>query len=194
MKIEVGKYYKSREGQKVGPMHNCLGKHPFTNGVDLWQANGMSYENRTPRSALIAEWIDEPVTGTLRELNVQVGDCVGLDGVEFDIAGVDLDSDEPFQLRRKDGWCVDWWEGSSDDWRIISRATQQPSPVITETVTMHRIVPGVYGRVKISDSITDSSDVCLQFVNGIAFSREELTAVIATLTQIRDALTHNSAK
>ena len=85
----------------------------------------------------------------------------------------------------------------SADWRIISRATQ-PSPVITETVTTQRIVPGVYGRVSVAG--TSQSSVELEFVGEYGptgrsrLSSAELTSAISTLTKIRDALTHNSAK
>lgn len=198
MKLEVDKYYRTRDGQKVGPMRRTL--HPHSNmrftddEVNHWTENGTEYNTMPSDLDLFAEWIDEPVTGTLRELNVQIGDVVMMcDDHEEEkmtvISGPESRSVFVDHYEIGDGL----FHENSEDWRIISRATQ-PSPVITETVTTQRIVPGVYGRVKISDSITDSSDVCVQFVNGIAFSREELTAVITTLTAIREALTHNSAK
>lgn len=65
LKIEAGKFYRTRDGRKVGPM--------FGDEYDLWTApgfnlkewygNGRRYADlkRTTASDLIAEWIDEPV-------------------------------------------------------------------------------------------------------------------------------------
>lgn len=62
------------------------------------------------------------------------------------------------------------------------------SPV--RTVTRTEIVPGVYGRIGVG--LADSKSVLLGItghMNAYAqFSRPELTAAIATLTTIRDAL------
>ena len=80
MKIEVGKYYKTRDGQKVGPMRKTGSQYAnmwFTDDeVNHWTKNGTEYNTMPSGRDLISEWIDEPVTGTLRELNVQVGDVV----------------------------------------------------------------------------------------------------------------------
>ena len=160
MQIEIGKYYKTRDGQKVGPIRGCLDCYDYEGSVGAFTESGMSLYGCD--IDLIAEWIDKPVTGTLRELNVQVGDAVG------DVV-----------------------------WRGIG-TTSSPCPVITETVTTQRIVPGVYGRVSIAGS--SQTSVELEFVGEYGptgrsrLSQAELTSAITTLTQIRDALTHNSAK
>ena len=193
MKLEVGKYYKSRDGQKVGPMHS-ISNHDETIYADVNGAVRGFYVNSGERifegyvGGIIAEWIDESDIGTLRDLNVQVGDVVkwlvGSTPVEYTI-GLIL-GDRYYE-------CDDYEDELSNSaaWRIISRASQ-PSPVITETVTTQRIVPGVYGRVSIAGS--SQTSVELEFVGEYGptgrsrLSQAELTSAITTLTAIRDAM------
>jgi len=68
LKIEAGKYYRTRDGRKVGPMEVwCLGgwhsdraEHPLNGGV--WLDDGTAkYAGAKDSPDLIAEWIDEPV-------------------------------------------------------------------------------------------------------------------------------------
>lgn len=203
MKIEVGKYYKSRDGQKVGPMYS-FSNHAETVRTlyaDVDDAARAFYIDSGKRryeggvGDLIAEWIDGPVTGTLHELNVQVGDVVQRVNIDCGIVEytIGLISGDRYYE------CYDYENEllTSEVWRIISRASQ-PCPVITETVTTQRIVPGVYGRVSVAG--TSQSSVELEFVGEYGptgrsrLNSAELTAAIATITQIRDALTHNSAK
>ena len=75
---------------------------------------------------------------------------------------------------------------------------EQPGPVVTETITRKRIVPGVYGKVSVNELDRDSMDVrWFAFVMGDHHKRktvhaqmtaDDLTAAIATLTAIRDAM------
>ena len=62
--IEAGKYYKTRDGRKVGPMTNypgsCGGRYPFESEGFIWQADGTNYDGVDSRHTLIAEWVDEP--------------------------------------------------------------------------------------------------------------------------------------
>lgn len=68
-------------------------------------------------------------------------------------------------------------------YRTISRT--QPSPVRTVTTTRQEIVSGEYGKVVVGDE-----DVI--WVEGSMQDAEELTAVIDTLTAIRDAMQANT--
>jgi hypothetical protein len=117
MQIEVGKYYRTADGQKVGPMERVIGQQLY------WEAKSKLAQGcRTRWGAfgghsmvaleLVAEWID--------------------------------------------------------------------GPVITETITRKRIVPGAYGKVVVCDDMTVSMH-CLQ-------SLVDLSDAIATLTEIRDAM------
>lgn len=69
LKIEAGRFYKTRDGRKVGPMvrWSYSVEHPweqqggssvFTKGGDIWRDDGTSEYDVPP---LVAEWIDEPV-------------------------------------------------------------------------------------------------------------------------------------
>ncbi|UKK94956.1 ribosomal protein L7/L12 [Brucella pseudogrignonensis] len=68
LKIEAGKYYRTRDGRKVGPMeawcfggwHSDRAEHPLNGGV--WLDDGTAkYAGAKDSPDLIAEWIDEPV-------------------------------------------------------------------------------------------------------------------------------------
>ena len=66
MKLEVGKYYRTRDGRKVGPMYK---KWPCDEEGDVWGYNGSmaNYSEvgirwtgvNEPESDIIAEWTDE---------------------------------------------------------------------------------------------------------------------------------------
>lgn len=79
VKLEVGKYYKRRDGRKVGPMvRNTAGDytetHPFAceQGYTYKVDGGYLIENREDVFDIIAEWGDEPAspvrTGTRKEI------------------------------------------------------------------------------------------------------------------------------
>lgn len=70
IKIEEGKFYRTRDGRKVGPMYV---KHPY-NGLAFWGCDtkgymGVKYYEDGSRTRvddpLIAEWTDAP-TGPVR--------------------------------------------------------------------------------------------------------------------------------
>lgn len=71
MKLEVGKFYRSREGKKVGPMQDDwhLEKTPWhapadpERSGDLWDEGGRSYNSiqdagNPKKWDLVAEWVD----------------------------------------------------------------------------------------------------------------------------------------
>ena len=70
MKIEAGKYYRLRNGEKVGPVYESCGEWVADHKVDgdyapMWNletgvANFMSYgpESDVPEYDIVAEWID----------------------------------------------------------------------------------------------------------------------------------------
>lgn len=64
MKIEAGKYYKTRDGRKVGP---ATARYNTGCSDGPWKVNGWNYDddgkcsNMSPcKHDLIAEWQDEP--------------------------------------------------------------------------------------------------------------------------------------
>jgi hypothetical protein len=66
MKIEAGKYYRTRDGQKVGPMrydpdHRLSGYYWTQTGGAAWRYDGLFSANGEPGERdLIAEWTDAP--------------------------------------------------------------------------------------------------------------------------------------
>ena len=65
MEIKAGKYYKTRDGHKVGPMireadGDFMANHPDGRGTVSWKPDGVRYKGREPEADLIAEWVDEP--------------------------------------------------------------------------------------------------------------------------------------
>lgn len=69
LQIEAGKYYRTRDGRKVGPMEKwALGGWHVAEGSfsgGLWKSDGTAWYNGSSDSPdLIAEWVDEPITET----------------------------------------------------------------------------------------------------------------------------------
>jgi len=70
MKIEAGKYYRTRDGRKVGSMaYMPEGRHSEFPWVDpegnAWKANGqfsLRPEGHPSSNDLIAEWTDDPAS------------------------------------------------------------------------------------------------------------------------------------
>lgn len=129
-------------------------------------------------------------TGTLAELNVQVGnvvECVGNYCAEasLDIGGMYEIGDKGLPIDNQG----DQFLWTNAQFRIVSRAKPQ-GPVITETVTTttKRIVNGVYDRVEVQ-----KHGSMVGIIIDAYFTVDDLTAAIETLTQIRDAMAPRDA-
>jgi len=105
--------------------------------------------------------------GTLEEIGAQVGDVVShTDGI-IHTANTIL-FDHPIS--------------TLTNWRIVTRAAKSP----VRTVTRKEIVPGVYGKVTVTKSMSAFGCCGVQIYDDMTSS--DLTAAIATLTEIRDAM------
>jgi hypothetical protein len=122
LKIEEGKYYKTRDGRKVGPIRK--------------------------RSDVDYPWI---------------------------IDGVSTYKDDGSDCRYED--CV---------YHLIAEWTD--GPVVTETVTKTRIVPGVYGpAVEVNEWHEDTRKVVLTF-HGRVYDADQLDAAAAVLSALAKGL------
>jgi hypothetical protein len=68
LKIEAGKYYRTRDGRKVGPMRQdkkVWSDGVWTDGIQGWYEDGSYWTTRKTYQDLIAEWTDEPDTTKL---------------------------------------------------------------------------------------------------------------------------------
>lgn len=96
LKLEVGKYYRTRDGRKVGPMEPHRKKEWLTDGKGaLWSSfTGERYYGCAPADDLIAEWTDAPTgpvrTVTRKEIVPGVYGCVNLGAVDGDSAQIRL--------------------------------------------------------------------------------------------------------
>lgn len=64
MKIEAGRYYKTRDGRKVGPMEvgdNGIAMPTIGSYTCVFADTGMGYRDREWAGDLVAEWEDSPV-------------------------------------------------------------------------------------------------------------------------------------
>ena len=102
MQLEVGKYYKTRDGRKVGPATKSRSGDPgvfFIDGHGLCKPDGrFGYGDRDWHKDLdlIAEWTDEPAPVTLSAIDHLRKACElfladGNDKAAFDVLGVVLD-------------------------------------------------------------------------------------------------------
>ena len=213
MKLEAGKYYRTRDGRKVGPMNVPPKKSHWSSIVvadcngKAWLKGGVYFSDIPDPLDLIAEWTDEPeqpTTGTLAELNVKPGDVVEyIPSGNYHVVAQNKHIKSTYGINVP---YISQWDTVSE-FRIISRASQSttPSPDVAtppytgltptplthsttphspvRTVTRKEIVPGQYGLVTIDDGAV-RMDYWLPDEDDIA----DLTAAINTLTEIRDAL------
>lgn len=208
-KLELGKFYKTRDGRKAEWMPKERGEQsswqilvrvdecPY--GWLSHKATGEYWSPSEPHDRdLISEWTDTPAIGTLAEIGAKVGDVVEhVGGERYEIRVNDYGVPANWHIG-----CGEWGidvSASRERYRIISRAEDyqpsdeecrdaadakglehpQPSSPV-RTVTRTEIVPGVYGKVEVTEVV----NVWMQPVASAA----ELTAAIETLTQIRDAM------
>lgn len=59
MRLEDGKYYRTRDGRKVGPMRACGTSGVFfSNEGAMWYSNGEFYPGMPSEHDIVAEWVD----------------------------------------------------------------------------------------------------------------------------------------
>lgn len=193
MQIELGKYYKMRNGKTVGPIiQSAFGKDsdwPFGLDGEIRTYNKygvtIAWYAESPFDLVEEVYLEE---GSLKEIGAKVGDVVewcGNDMRENEFVSYEIDSVNGAYYHAKGSpACIMMM--SSDHWRIISRASDNPkSPV--RMVTRKEIVPGVYGGVEVVASSDDCHVwVCINEKNPM--SANELRAAAKTLTDIADAL------
>ncbi len=86
---------------------------------------------------------------------------------------------------------------NSPYWRIVTRAAKSP----VRTVTRKEVVPGIYGKVSVHQLRPDNGGYYIAMVDSLThkertvhspMTSSDLTAAIATLTEIRDAMQDNT--
>lgn len=202
MKLEVGKYYRTRDEGKVGPLVGVNFKWVDNLLVDgcEWEWTNEGY-GRLGAPDIIAEWADEPQhagfgehvgrefgavqTGTLQELNVKPGDVVDwIDNPNcrsMSVIEVNALYEHPF-VGMIQAEFSNYGRGIFDKekFRVISRASTTPSPV--RTVTRKELVAGSYGPITISDGAVQVDYWMPE--DGI----DKLSEIINALTAIKEAM------
>ncbi|QOD65828.1 hypothetical protein HGK82_22315 [Ochrobactrum sp. MT180101] len=174
--IEFGKFYRTRDGRKVGPIgwNDTYLKGPFpfvdTNDIsDCWSAEGKFLYPGHPDSDkdIIAEWVDEPLATVSTDAasndnapvaKFKVGDIVKRSG-----------SFMPHQRLRitkavGDRYSVEWLEGgpgSIDNWRGYEFELAGPTsqPAIVALIENGQPKPSEKPKVHISEeSATDEAE------------------------------------
>ena len=87
MQLEVGKYYRTRDGRKVGPMYKTGSEDKnmeFDDGSgNGWTKHGTWLNTCQNERDLIAEWTDEPAPVTL---SAETIDHIAIDSLKFHYA------------------------------------------------------------------------------------------------------------
>lgn len=61
MELEVGKYYRTRDGRKVGPIElGWFGDTGSSSGESWWMGSGAKNKLHERDDDIIAEWVDKP--------------------------------------------------------------------------------------------------------------------------------------
>lgn len=142
LKIEAGRFYKTRDGRKVGPMiedkwhdrdYGWTVEHEFNAEYGkAWRADGTFHVDRSKKHSadLIAEWIDEPVVAKPKPSNdnaqpkFKVGDIVTPShGWSKDSATVTQVKDGRVSVRWNNGAF-----GSENGWREDELSPVLPAP------------------------------------------------------------------
>lgn len=123
--------------------------------------------------------------GTLAEIGAKVGDVVEMVDIAdgYTLAKGHLKISEHGNAETGDGG---WYEQKYDKrysrkYRIVSREPTESTSSPVRTVTRKEIVPGVYGKVCVSNDGKSFGVHCLE-------TRADILAAIATLQQIAEAL------
>lgn len=137
MKIEAGKYYRTRDGRKVGPMIHNRGNQvwPWVDDEDdpdgcgnAWDPNGLGCfctpaANKRPGLDLIAEWTDAP---DLTAINVPFGllDDATREALKAELFKPDV------RLQFFDGteWCDSKDRPERNAWMCYRVKPQPPAP------------------------------------------------------------------
>lgn len=147
LKIKAGRFYKTRDGRKVGPMsawHGLgSGEYHWTNVDDpekgrLWREDGTS-GRLMPEHDLIAEWIDEPVAkaSTTKPSNdnatpkFKVGDMIRHKTLKYEGVVEAVLNEETVRTHwTKEGW------GANDPVEDIELINTTPTPTTTTIVAL----------------------------------------------------------
>lgn len=122
--------------------------------------------------------------GTLEEIGAQVGDTVEfIKGGRYGPHehGVGQHATIPIRGNVFFEGLGEFTRSYDAVFRIVTRAAKSP----VRTVTRKEIVPGAYGWVTVSDETADGVRIGFAVAR---MSKSDLTAAIATLTEIRDAM------
>lgn len=136
MKIETGKFYKTRDGRKVGPMVVLDNSSLFANGspngglYKTWSIRGKAVNYPGGTIDLIAEWTDEPRPW---------GELTDAEKVELVEAWRD---GRPIQYSHIDAGGM-WLPLVSPGWHNDTPYRVKPPEPVVETVTLHGAI-GVY--------------------------------------------------
>ena len=139
--IEEGKFYRTRDGRKVGPMlvWNWHSRWPWSDdesdGTDIWDDYGCS---GVPDTMIVAEWTDEHETGTLAELNVKPGDRWEMVENEVEELVGDTGTIDKSGIAVSDtggGYRPENDEFYGRRYRIVSRASQSDTPKLLKEMT-----------------------------------------------------------
>jgi hypothetical protein len=140
--IEAGKFYKTRDGRKVGPVRrdgefregHWYWSAPYVDGIHTanWCQSGSFYERGEYSLDLIAEWVDDPANDNAAPAKFKVGDRVRC--VVADDCGL-LTFGREYIVNSFDGDYVNaYWDngktGGMDKSRFVLVTTTQPTAIV----------------------------------------------------------------
>jgi ribosomal protein L7/L12 len=153
LRIEAGKFYKTRDGRKVGPMVAYEG---FLVGSGLHYASdgeccyhGKSNRRSFPKSDLIAEWADEPAaTAEAATPKFKVGDAIR----HKELGYVGFVKEVRPDGAVKTFWTKQGWGGTdrADEIELITAAPAPTTPAIVALITNGTPLPSASPKVHAS--------------------------------------------
>jgi len=146
IKIEAGKYYMTRDGQKVGPMElskygEYLSTHPWVSGSGMTYMDNGKYDpigSKDGADDIIAEWTDEAPL-PYGHVRLASGAVVDLTAITVPFGLLDAETqdalkkhDGPYEAYQHPGWELAYptWLG----YMVYRVKSQPPAPVVGEMV------------------------------------------------------------
>jgi len=204
IKVEEGKYYKTRDGRKVGPMKFGTKNWWMTDGIGgtsdfyytqhnpqyaAFSGKSSAMRNNEPAADdLIEEWKDEQMP------KFKVGDRV-----KWNNPGLEVGAWQDFLITEVNEKCttytgtdsVNGFGGFSFHWDLSLVEETPKSPVRERMVK--EIVPGVYGRIEVDGRFGSIINFRMLSVSGnksniYGFTVKDLRNAAIVFNQLADAL------
>lgn len=133
MKIEDGKFYRTRNGRKIGPMRVPPGEYwasdvAASDGKQGWYEGGFFWRGEKTNNDLIAEWVDTPDYNDGKWHGWNGGECPVDPDSEIEVRWANPQESRVNHSGLACRWDSRCWHNISPFGRIIAFRVTKPAP------------------------------------------------------------------